>query len=97
MSDTAPETVEIGEAVIFQSLDDEVVLLNMTNQQYYGLDDVGAAMWHLLVKHHDVETVVAKLNDIYDVDEDRLREDLQALIRNLVDVDLLKKTPATAK
>jgi hypothetical protein len=96
MSVIAPEAVEIGEAVIFQSLEDEVVILNMTSQQYYGLDDVGARMWHLLVEHHDVEVVVAKLKDIYDADESKLRGDLQSLIQKLIESDLLRKSSVNA-
>ncbi|MEP6714996.1 MAG: PqqD family protein [Terriglobia bacterium] len=92
MSVADPAAVEIGEAVIFQTLEDEVVLLNMTSQEYYGLDDVGATMWNLLIEHRDVETVVGKLKDIYDADETRLRQDLLTLVQKLVEVDLLKKS-----
>ncbi len=85
-----PEAVEIGEAVIFQSLKDEVVVLNMATQQYFGLDDVGAKMWHLLIEHKNVDAVVAQLQQVYDVDEQRLSADVHALIRDLIAADLLK-------
>jgi hypothetical protein len=82
--------VEKGDDVIYQALQNEIVLLNIKNQQYFGLDDVGSDMWKLLVEHGDVETVADRLSAEYDVDRATLREDLEVLIRNLMAAGLLK-------
>jgi len=85
-----PATVEPGDEVIFQALHNEMVLLNMKSQEYFGLDDVGSEMWNLLVQHGDVETVVAILTERYNVDQETLRQDLVALIGRLMEAGLLK-------
>lgn len=87
---SVPDAVEPGDEVIFQPLHDEMVLLNMKTQEYFGLDDVGAEMWNLLVQHGDVEQVAAILTERYDVDRETLRRDLVALIGRLLEAGLLK-------
>jgi hypothetical protein len=86
----SPARVEISEDVIYQPLQDEVVLLNMTSQQYFGLNDVGTDMWKLLIEHHDVETVFERLVDEYSVDKETLRGDLETLVKRLVAAGLLR-------
>ncbi len=86
-----PEAVEIGDAVIYQQVNDEAVLLEMGSQAYFGLNDVGARMWQLLVEKGDVDAVVAELKGIYSTDESTLRHDIQALIGALLEAKLLKK------
>lgn len=86
----SPARVEPGDDVIYQALKDEIVLLNMKDQRYFGLDDVGSAMWKLLVEHGDVETVADRLSAEYDVDRATVRADLGVLIRNLMAAGLLK-------
>ena len=89
-SDRVPPRVEPGDEVIFQALKDEMVLLNMHTQQYFGLNDVGSDMWRLLVEHGDVETVADRLCAEYDVEPATLRSDLAGLVRRLVEAGLLK-------
>jgi hypothetical protein len=86
----SPTRVEPADDVIFQALQDEIVLLNMKDQQYFGLDDVGSDMWKLLVEYRDVETVVDRLTAEYDVDRATVKEDLSVLIGNLLAAGLLK-------
>jgi hypothetical protein len=85
-----PARVQPADDVIYQALQDEIVLLNMKDQQYFGLDDVGSDMWKLLVEYGDVETVADRLCAEYDVDGATVREDLGVLIGNLLTAGLLK-------
>ncbi len=94
MSEAMPRCVEIGDAVIFQKLHDEVVVLNMTTQEYFGLDDVGAAMWDLLVELGDIDAVAQRLTANYAVDQERVLTDLQVLVGDLLAAGLLKTAPS---
>jgi predicted transcriptional regulator len=89
----SPARVEPGDDVIYHAVQNEFVLLNLKNQQYFGLDDVGSEMWKLLIEHGDVETVADRLSAEYDVDRATVREDLGVLIQHLLAAGLLK-TPA---
>jgi hypothetical protein len=90
MSTTSLESVQIGDAVLYQTLKDEVVLLNMSNQQYYGLNDIGSRMWELLLELPNVSAVAERLTVEFEVDETSVRADLNGLIERLLNAGLLK-------
>jgi hypothetical protein len=90
MNNPVPESVVIGDAVIYQRLHDEAVLLDMNAQTYYGLDVVATDIWELLLEHGEVEIVVERLKSVYDTDEATLRNDVQGLILKLKAARLLK-------
>jgi hypothetical protein len=90
MNDSLPTSVAIGDAVLYQELEDEVVLLNMANQQYYGLNDVGAQMWKCLIELGNVATAGDRLCNSYEVDPTVFRADLEDLVNDLLSAGLLK-------
>jgi hypothetical protein len=87
---TLNATIHIPEDVMFRDLGGEAVILNLTTGKYYGLDDVGTRMWALLAEHGRIELVFQSLLKEYDVDGDRLQQDLFALVDRLAADDLLK-------
>ena len=89
---TAPtRRVALAPGVLFRDLGDESVLLNLDNDRYYGLDDVGTRMWQLLAELGEVDAVVARLLEEYhgQVDEPTLRRDLEGLIAKLTAAGLV--------
>ena len=90
MSEPLPEFVEIGDTVLFQALQDEIVLLNMTSQEYYGLDSIGSDIWQQLLELRNVAAVRERLTAVYDADENLIRSDFDALIRDLLGAGLLR-------
>ena len=86
-----PSRVTIPDRVFFQELEGESVLLNVENDRYYGLDDVGTRMWHLLAEHGDTTTVIQHLLNEYpgDVDQATLERDLSELIEKLAKAGLI--------
>ncbi len=90
-----PSRVEIGESVILQRLNDEAVLLNMSNQQYYGLNDTGTRMWELLMELGEPSKVVTQLQEEYSVPQAKLQADLETLVGELLQAGLLRATSPT--
>lgn len=88
------EAVEIGESVLYQTVGDEIVILNMSSQEYFGLDSVGADVWQLLMENRDVAAVAKRLAAIYAVDEQTACNDIQPMISDLLAANLLKITPS---
>lgn len=84
-----PAHVKPAPDVLFQSLSDEAVLLNLKTESYYGLDEIGMQMYQLLVEHGNPETALEKLLAEYDVDELTLRQDLISLISKLTERGLV--------
>lgn len=90
MSEAIPAFVEVTDAVLYQKIQDEVVLLNMDNQQYYGLNSVGADMWECLMDLRSVAAAAERICKTYEADDAAVRDDFNLLVRELIDAGLLK-------
>jgi len=90
VSETLPKAVQVCDSVIFQKLQDEVVLLNMEEQNYFGLDDVGAKMWEQLAARKTIDEAVRELLRVYEIDETTLRQDLETFVLKLIDAGLVR-------
>ncbi|WP_129673311.1 PqqD family protein [Candidatus Chloroploca sp. Khr17] len=75
--------LQIADEVLFQTVADEAVLLNIADNHYYGLDDVATRMWQLLMEHGDGEAVIRAMLAEYDVEEATLRQDFAALVAEM--------------
>lgn len=80
--------------VLHQELGGETVLLNLANEQYFGLDPIGTRIWQLLVQTRRADAVMAQLLQEFDVGAEQLREDLSRLLDELVEAGLVR--PAAA-
>ena len=82
----------VPDGIVFQSLQDELVLLNLHTGVYFGLNPVGARIWHLIQSHQPapLKNVLNALVDEYDVQPDRCTGDLLSLIARLEENRLLE-------
>jgi hypothetical protein len=79
--------------VMFRTVGDEAVLLNLKTELYLGLDPVGARMWDLLIKAASIEEAFDALLTEYDVEAGKLRTDLEKFIGRLVEEGLIEVSP----
>jgi hypothetical protein len=84
-----PKTVKISDEVLFQEIEGECVLLNLSNEQYFGLDEVGTRFWHLISADGKSENALKSLQKEYAVNEETLRNDLTLLINELKEQGLV--------
>lgn len=91
--------IRVSDEVVFRDLAGEAVLLNLATGTYFGLDSVGTRLWHLIADHGSTEKIVQTMLAEYEVDEGKLRRDLDDLVRQLVDKGLVRidaeETPPT--
>jgi hypothetical protein len=83
------DRVTVPDDVLISHLQDEAVILNLDSERYYGLDDVGTRFLSVVTTSESIESAYDRLRGEYDVDPDILRNDLLALIENLIDRGLL--------
>ncbi len=83
-----------GPDVVFRELDGEAVILNLETGLYFGLNEMGTRIWQLIEAHGEVRRVFDALREEFDVADDRLRDDLLALVEQLRDKGLVHVTPA---
>jgi hypothetical protein len=82
--------VRVPSDVLLSELDGESVLLNLKTETYFGLDEVGTRMWSALTRANSIQAACDVLQADYDVDAERLREDLAALVEKLFENGLLE-------
>lgn len=83
------DRVTVPDDVLISHLQEESVILNLDSESYFGLDDVGTRFLSVLTSSESIEAAYERLRNEYDVDPQVLRNDLLALVENLIDQGLL--------
>lgn len=83
--------LRVAEDVVFRELGTEAVILNLESGMYFGLNDVGSRLWRLLAEHGSLEQAIQTLLVEYEVEEDQLRHDIEALVQQLLDKGLVRQ------
>jgi len=91
------DSLVVDPQVLFRQLDDEAVLLDLKSGTYFGLNDVGARAWHLIVEFGALARVRDLLIEEYAVEPEVLERDLLALGRQLVTRQLASVQRAAAQ
>ena len=82
--------------VLVSQVGDELVLLDLTSEQYFGLDTVGRAIWERLTTAPSIADALAALLDEFEVDRERLLHDMGRLLGDLVSRNLVELRDAPA-
>lgn len=78
------------EGVVARTLDDETVLLNLTTEEYYSVNEVGTRVWELADGEHTVAAIVDVIVTEYEAERSEVAEDVLALLDELVAEKLVR-------
>ena len=81
--------LSITSDVLAQEVSGEMVLLDLNNEQYLGLNEVGARVWQLLEKISDMKTIYETLLSEYDVESSVLENDLNQLVADMIEAGVV--------
>lgn len=84
------DRVRVPGEVLISRLQEESVILNLDSERYFGLDDVGTRFLSVLTASESIDAAYQSLAEEYDVDREVLREDLVALIQNLLQQGIIE-------
>jgi hypothetical protein len=90
VDDVATPAFAFPEGVVAREVDGEMVLLNLSSEQYYSLDSVGANVVTHLTRE-SIDDAMAALRRDYDVDAEVLSEDVDQLVGELLEAGLLER------
>ena len=76
--------------VFAQEVDGEMVLLDMESENYFGLDEVGTAIWQSMQEYGTLQEVFHAMLEQYDVEEEVLKNDLSDFVNKLLKSGLVK-------
>ena len=75
--------IKVPSDVMDRRVGDETVILNLASGTYFGLDPVGARMWELMSAGHSLAEIRDRLLEEYEVEAERLEQDLLKLVGEL--------------
>jgi hypothetical protein len=82
--------LRLPDHVSFTFVEQDAVLLNMKNNQYYMLDDVGARLWGLLRDEKSLRESYQILLGEYEVEPVQLERDVLELLEQLRQNELVE-------
>lgn len=77
------------EDVVVNEYETEGVLLHLETECYFGLDEVGMAMWKALTTNDSVASALQDLLTQYSVDKETLAADLEHFVEVLLENQLV--------
>jgi len=83
-------TVVAAKEQVSCSLADEAVILDLKAGVYYGLNEVGARVWHLIQEPKNISEIRDAILQEFDVDPNLCERDLLVLLRELASKELIK-------
>ncbi len=69
--------------ILLQEVANEMVILNLADGQYYGLNEIGARIVQLMSRGEDISSITQNLLGEFDVEQSVLERDIQDLIEKL--------------
>ena len=84
------QKVTFAETVFAQEVDGEMVLLDMESENYFGLDEVGTAIWQAMQEKDTLQEAFDILMNQYEVDAEVLEKDLSDFVGKLVESGLVE-------
>jgi hypothetical protein len=76
-------TFSVPEHVLARRTGDELVVLNLDSEQYYGLDEEGTWFWEQIASGASFGEAVNSMQAEFEVDRDTLIEDLTSITADL--------------
>ncbi|MBV8451885.1 MAG: PqqD family protein, partial [Deltaproteobacteria bacterium] len=68
MALTSDSIVRIATDAVFCEFGGETAILNVRSGNYYGLDEIGAAVWRMMSQPRTVAEIIREITAEYDVD-----------------------------
>lgn len=80
----------VSSNVIFQKLDQNVVLIHTKSNRIFDLNETGAALWELLISGLSIAQARQKILEQYDANEIQLTDDIVQAVNFFIDESLLE-------
>ena len=84
------EKVVPSKDVLTQEVSGEMVLMDLSSEQYFGLDAVGTRIWNLLNQGTAPADLLSILLREYEVEQQQLESDIEELLGKLLEAGLVR-------
>lgn len=82
--------IRVSDGQVSADVSGETVILDMARGTYFGLDPVGARIWSLIQDSSTFGTIITQLLQEYEVEPERCRRDVAALLDQMHTAGLIE-------
>lgn len=93
-SPSLADTITVNADVVFKELSGEGVLLDLASGMYFGLDETSTRLWQLINERGSLQRVFDDMLAEFDVEPDRLQQDLLNFVEELTRRNLVSLASA---
>ncbi len=77
--------------LVVEEVDDEIVVLDLEGNQYFGLNEVGWMIWQAIEEEKSLGEIAEMVAGEFEVEEERAREDAAAFVGQLIEAGLAER------
>lgn len=77
------QRITLSDKVLSTTIDNEMILLDIKNEKYFGFDEIGATIWQTIQKNPSLTEVFKYLLAEYNVQPKVLKKDLLDFVEKL--------------
>lgn len=84
------QKIIFSDTVVTQEVDEEIIILDMNTENYFGLNKIGSVIWQVIKEKPVLNEVYETLLERYDVESEVLMADLENFVEKLLKSGLAK-------
>ena len=84
------QTLVRQEEILASVMEDEVVMMNLQTDSYYGTNAVGTRIWELLEQPLTVAELCQLLQEEFEVDDETCQQDVLPFLEKIIDEKLVR-------
>lgn len=85
---------EPRDGLVLEEIEDEIVVLDLSNNVYFGLNPVGRLVWKHMEEGATLDEAVDAIAEHFGVERERVDKDVRAFLTDAVENDLM--TPSSS-
>ena len=82
--------IKLSEEVIAQELDGEMVLLDLRNGEYFGINSTGSQIWQDISQGTTLIDIAASLSQSFKLEQEMAAADVVSFVRRLAEMGLVE-------
>lgn len=82
--------IKRNEELFCSEMDEELVMMNLESNNYFGLNKIGRDIWERLEKPKTIEVLCQELTQKYDVSTKQCQKDVSTFLEKLQETNLIE-------
>jgi hypothetical protein len=87
---TKSSIISRSKEIVFNKLDDEIMMMSIKNSEYYGLDNIASRVWEILANPSTLSQIVKTLMEEFEVSEESCYTDITEFLKALDEKNLIE-------